>query len=92
MLNSSPMNGEIVSEALRQVGLLDHPQTHSSRLKLLTGALKFIDPRLRDAASIGISSMNDSSVISDLEKAISVEPSAAVKRNLNLVLDQFLDA
>ena len=90
LLELNSTNAEVASEVLRQVGLLEHPQSHSSRLKLLVAALKFGDPRLRDAASIGLSSMEDPAAIVDLEKAISVENSVVVKRNLILVLDQFL--
>jgi hypothetical protein len=89
ILMSNTINCEVASEVLRQVGLIEHPQTHSERLLLLTSALKFEDPRLRDAASIGLASMDDPAALSALEAAILVEPSSAIRRNLNQVVKQF---
>ena len=89
LLNSNTINCEVASEVLRQVGLIKHPQTHADRLFLLTSALKFQDPRLRDAASIGLASMDDPAALPALEAALSAEPSLAIRRNLNLVVKQF---
>lgn len=89
LLMSNSINCEVASEVLRQVGLVKHPQTHSDRLFLLTSALKFEDPRLRDATSIGLASMDDPAALPALEAAILVEPSSAIRRNLNLVVKQF---
>ena len=85
-------NVEVVEEALRQIGHMDHKSTHRSRLSLLKRALGSRNPRVRDAASIGIEAMEDPDAIECLQSAIKKEQSELLRRNLIDVLEQLQDS
>lgn len=79
---------EVAGEALRQIGSVDHLQSRRSRLSLLLSALESPDPRLRDAASIGIATVDDPTAIEGMRSAMERETSLQVGRNLEMVLEQ----
>ena len=54
LMTCDSVNVEVAGEILRQIGSMQDPRTHRSRLAVLTSNLKVTDPRLRDAASIGL--------------------------------------
>ena len=81
-------NVEVVEEALRRIGSLDDMRTHHSRLAVLVRELESPNPRIRDAASIGIADMDDPAAIESLCRAIDNEQSSRLQRNLQLVLSQ----
>jgi hypothetical protein len=81
-------NAEIAEELMRQVGLIEDPPTLNARLKLLLGHLESPDPRIIDAASLGIAHLDDPRAIEGLGAAMQRERSPLLKRNLNLVLEQ----
>jgi hypothetical protein len=63
-------SAEVASEAIRQIGSIVDPESHQSRLAVLLRCLGSPDPRLRDAASIGIAALGDPAAIEDVRKAI----------------------
>lgn len=85
-------NVEVVEEALRQIGHMDHRSTHRSRLSLLKRALESRNPRVRDAACIGIEAMEDPDAIKCLQSAIKKEQSEQLRQNLIDVLEQLQDS
>ncbi len=82
------VNVEVAGEVLRQVGSIADPQTRHSRLILLLRKLESTDPRIRDAASIGIAAMDNPVASESIRAAVERERSTVLKRNLQLVLDQ----
>jgi hypothetical protein len=89
-LLGSNIDVEAAGETLRQIGLIEHPATKSHRLALLTLVLQSSDiEAIRDAASLGLSFMDDSAAIFPLRAAHKSETSPILKRNLEAVLRQF---
>lgn len=81
-------NVELVGEILRQVGEIEDLNTHQERLTLLTRNLDAPDPRIRDAAALGLASLDDPKAIDDLLEAWDRERYPQLKGNLRMVLDQ----
>ncbi len=82
---------ETGEELLRQFGLIEHRPSRARRLRVLKDSLKSPDSRIRDAASLGLSFLDDTSALIALESAYSVETEGWLKENLKLVIDQLLD-
>jgi|APSaa5957512622_1039677.scaffolds.fasta_scaffold60047_2 hypothetical protein len=78
----------VISEALRTLGDLEEPITHRNRLKLLELALTSDSSYVRDAASLGIASMDNPEAISKIKQAIEIEKNRELKKDLLLVLTQ----
>ena len=85
-------SAEAAEETLRQMGYMTDESTHHARLGLLARALESTNVRLRDAASIGIASLDDPLAIPALHKAIAREPSAWLRETLEEVVNQLEDA
>ena len=81
---------DLASETLRQIGSNTHQATHQNRLRVLTDNLESPDPRIRDAAGIGIAAMDDTKAIWYIRQAIEREKSIPLQHNLELVLKQLL--
>ena len=79
---------ESVEEILRQVGLLQDETTRRQRLNLLTGILASREARIRDAASLGLSFMEDPTALSALCAARQAETENWVRTNLSLAIEQ----
>ena len=79
---------EIVGEALRQLGQIEDSQTHRSRMTALVAHLESSDPRVRDAASLGLAALDDPEAIKALKNALERESSLQLRSNLELVLVQ----
>ena len=82
------INIEVMAEAVQQFGSIVDRNSHESRLTILVTYLRSSDARLRDAASIGLSDMDDPNAIQAVLDAIMVESSHSLRRNLQLVLNQ----
>ena len=82
---------EAGEELLRQFGLLAHHPSLARRLRVLKDSLKSPDSRIRDAASLGLSFLDDFSALTALQSAYSVETEGWLKENMKLVIDQLLD-
>ena len=79
---------ETGEELLRQLGILmDHP-SHEARLQTLANFLEHPDPRMRDAAGLGLSFLDDPKALPLVGKALSQEQELWLKGNLALVIKQ----
>ena len=81
-------NAEIVGETLRQIGWIDDPSSQTDRLRILIKYLDSSDPRIRDAASLGIAALDDPAALPAVRKAMGRERSPMLHRNLELVVEQ----
>ena len=88
VIRSNQANIEVVEEALRRIGSVDDIRTHHSRLGVLLQELESANPRIRDAASIGIAEIDDPFAIENVSRAIADETSEQLRRNLGSVLSQ----
>lgn len=82
------LNVEVAEELLRQLGYMEDSGTHGGRLNILLQSLKFPDPRVRDAASIGLAAMDDRRALPAVRAAYRNECYALVKDSLKMVVDQ----
>ncbi len=80
---------ETGEELLRQFGLIEHEPSRERRLRVLTDSLKSSDSRIRDAAGLGLSFLDDPSVLPALKTAHASEAEEWVRDGLKLVIDQF---
>jgi hypothetical protein len=78
---------DAASEAMRWLGQMKDPETHLYRIWTLRQGLKSNSLRIRDGAALGLSFLADPRVIPDLELAISREPCAELRSDLESVLD-----
>ena len=76
------------AEALHQLGLIADRFSHRSRLEMLIRYLASPDARLRDSASVALAALDDPDAIQAVRRAVAQEPSPALRRDLQLVLDQ----
>ena len=81
-------NAEVLGETLVQISAIDDPKTHDRRLTILIEALESEDVRIRDAASLGLESMQAASAIPAIETAMAREPSAQMRDNLATLISQ----
>ena len=88
LIDSGSANAEVVGELLRQLGSIEDHFTHYSRLTILVNSLQDHDPRIRDAASLGIAALDNPIAIGAVRNALERESSPYLQRNLMLVLDQ----
>ena len=88
LLRSDRADVEVVGEFLRQMGSVEDPWTHHSRLDILINNIQSPDPRIRDAASLGLAALDDPAAIGAICSALERESSPQLRRNLKLVKDQ----
>lgn len=88
LLSAGEVNAEISGEILRILGSLDNDISYFSRLRLLLEQLKSPDPRIRDAASLGLASLDEPMSLPVLREAYKAEKSELVQRNIGLVIEQ----
>ena len=79
---------ETGEELLRQFGLIKDEGSHQARLQVLVKSLSNSDPRIRDAAGLGLSFLEDPSILPELQEAHSREQEEWLKDNLDLVIQQ----
>lgn len=87
-LTSHADEAEVIEEALRSIGLIEDVRTHHSRLAILVSELHSENPRTRDAASVGIASMDDPAAIPSIEQALQNEQSELLKASFQSALRQ----
>lgn len=80
------VNAEIISEALRWIGRIQHNFSKFDRLWLLERCLFHPSPYIRDGATLGIASMNDPNAIDFLKIAIEKEPYLELREDMEQVL------
>ncbi len=88
LINFDRTNVEAVGEILRQMGSMEDLRTHRSRLTILMSNLQSPDPRIRDAASLGLAALDDPAAIDAVRRTLDQESSFQLRRNLRLVMDQ----
>lgn len=81
---------ETGEELLRQFGLIEHEPSRERRLRVLRDSLKSPDSRIRDAAGLGLSFLDDPSMLPALRAAHKSETEEWLKDNLKLVIDQLV--
>jgi hypothetical protein len=82
------VNDETLSEALRWLGRIDHAQSYKKRLWLLESSLEAKSSRVRDAASLGLASLDDPHAIPHLQRAIDREACVELQDDMKEVLAQ----
>jgi len=85
---SEIVNAEVVSEALRRLGRMNHIPTYHTRLWLLERSLFSSSARVRDGAALGLAAMDDPHAITYLKQAIQKEKHAELRDDLTQVLTQ----
>jgi hypothetical protein len=88
IIEHSQVSDEIGSEALRLLGRVNHFASYGMRFWLLRHFLFSNSPEIRDAASLGLASLDDPDAISDLKTAIDREGVADLRQDLEQVLTQ----
>lgn len=76
------------SEALRWLGRLEDPPTHAARLWVLEQALQHPSAQVRDAAGLGLASMDEPHAIPALIEAIARESVPSLRQGLQQVLNE----
>jgi hypothetical protein len=79
---------ETGEELLRQLGFNQDASSQHARLQVLINSLSHPDPRIRDAAGLGLSFLEDPSSLPELREARRKEPEGWLKDNLELVIQQ----
>jgi hypothetical protein len=85
---SAHTNTEVVSEALRVLGRINHKTTYRDRLWLLERGLYSASARVRDGAILGLAFMNDSIAIAPIKSAIERERIPELRQDMEQVLAQ----
>ena len=80
-------NPEYAAEALRWLGKSDHEPSRRMRRLVLESALSHINPDVRDAAILGLASMEDAEAIPALDAAMKREPFSSMKESFKQALD-----
>lgn len=83
---SNKYSSSIISEALRWIGKLDHPQTHYSRLNLLERCLFSDSYYIRDGAILGIEFLDDKNAIDTIKIAMEKENVPEIKKYMSQVI------
>lgn len=92
LVNDSRVSDEVSWEALRWMGRIEDPVTYYDRLQLLEQSLDCPRIRLRDAAALGLASMNDPRAIGSLQRAVERETYAELRDDMSKVLAQLQEA
>lgn len=82
------VNEGLASQSLELIGRMNDLITHSRRLWLLESALFSSSARIRDAASVGLASLDDPHAIPYIRRAINEESYAELREDMNQVLKQ----
>ena len=83
---------ETGEELMRQLGLLRDAKSHAARLRVLVDALARPDARVRDAAGIGLSLLDDPLALPKLRAAYDSETEGWVRNGIALVIDGLEEA
>ena len=80
---------ETCEEFLRQIGRADDDVSHKARMLVLLDHLEHANPRIQDAALIGLSSLDDASALPMLRKMYARETATWMMHNIRQVIEQF---
>jgi hypothetical protein len=81
-------SAEVTGEALRWLGLMDHPLSYHWRLWLLERSLSSRSARIRDGAVLGLAFLDDPEAIPYLRQAVDREPVKELRADMEQVLAQ----
>ena len=81
------IDSEAKGEILRQIGRVSGNTASQSRLRVLYDGLYSSDPRLRDAALLGLESMSDPRSVHALRYALSHEPIPDLRNDMQSLID-----
>jgi hypothetical protein len=79
---------EVTGEALRWLGLMDHPLSYHWRLWLLERSLSSRSARIRDGAVLGLAFLDDPDAIPYVRQAADREPVKELRSDMEQVLVQ----
>ena len=79
---------EVLIEALRQIGQLEHEPTRAARLNLIEPYLRNDAIRVRYAACLGLAALEDAEATGTLRAALDAEPSEQIRKILLQVINQ----
>lgn len=79
---------QVIAEALRFLGSIDHEESFRLRFVLLTLSLMNPSRWVRDGASLGLDEMNDPRAIPALESAVARERLPELRKDIAIVLDR----
>jgi hypothetical protein len=82
------VNPTVAAEALKWIGHIDQPKSYAFRLWLLEKSLRSSFPIVRDAALLGVASLDDHHSIPAVNDAISHETCPELREDLSQVLRQ----
>ena len=88
LLETKHLSAEVWAEAMRWIGRVESAIPRESRLWLLEKGLSSASPSVRDGAIVGLAWMNEPSARPYLERALDVEPSEELRRDIKQVLSQ----
>ena len=88
VINETGNEHETGEEFLRQLGILKDCPSHEARLQTLANFLDHPDPRIRDAAGLGLSFLDDAKALLMLKNAHTREVEPWLKRNFAQVIEQ----
>ena len=88
MVSRKQANNEVLSEALRWVGLMDHDETRERRRHFAQRYLSSDSAMVRDGAALALSFMDDPRSLPSLKKAIDHEKVPELRGDMQQVLDQ----
>ena len=87
-LQDGQRNTEVIEEILFQLGTIEHEPTHHKRFSILGQFLKSDNVRFRHMAALGLAEMNHPLAEDELRRALCIEPSSRLRRNLNRIIEK----
>jgi len=84
------VSAEVAGEALRWLGLLEHPLSYHWRLWLLERSLRSSSARIRDCAVLGLAFLDDPHAIPYLRRAVDGEPVKELRADMNQLTFPFV--
>lgn len=86
LISSDQTADHVAAEAARILGQIDQPLSREARRECLEKSLRSKSHHVRDAAGLGLDSMNDPLAVPALSRAIEVETFPSLKADLQAVL------
>lgn len=86
LIESHSINAEVLAEALRWLPRIQDSSTYNQRLSLITRCLFLPWSRVRDAATLALSSLADKSAVAALKKAIERESVEELRADMEQAL------
>jgi hypothetical protein len=81
-------SADVTAEALRWLGLMNHPPSYRWRLWLLERSLGSRSSRIRDGAVLGLAFLDDAAAMPYLRQVIDREPVKELRADMEQVLTQ----